>query len=346
MKCTPKRGHALNKRVSPNTCEDMKVLGPNHWFYGWGLEPGDSYDACAQEYDTGFVPQIWGVKHAVFDVVLKDDPTMLRVWRFLKVGKSIGPSDPSVDESDDRWDAVRVGESEEASVEYSRDKVEGIHVVVSKVERIQNIIDTKPFYSTNVDALLGFNEPDNEDEAHLTPLEAAEIWPAVEQKAAELGIPRIGSPAATTVSFNGNFDIPGIGAGNRALKWYEEFFTACKTCKIDFLVVHMYNQNVNTAKYILTELHRIYQLPIWVKEFNNGGRWANGGEGLPVEKHLEYMEDLVSWMEQQPFIERYAWMSARNNLFSRTSLIEPDITPPQLTELGNKYRDLPMNVGK
>jgi len=194
---------------------------------------------------------------------------------------------------------------------------------------------------TGVKYILGFNEPDNEEEAHLNPADAAEVWVELQQRAAELNIPRLGSPATTTVGFN-DYD----NGGNRALTWYDEFFTACKTCKVDFLVVHMYNQNINKAKEILTKLHTRYQLPIWVKEFNNGGRWANNGKGRSVTSHLKYMDELVNWMEDQPFIERYAWMSARNSLFAVTTLIEAGTTPPKLTELGTRYKEIPMNVGK
>jgi len=228
----------------------------------------------------------------------------------------------------------QVGQNEQVSVEHSRDKVQSIHLVMSKTEKVKQIIKTKEIYATNVDAILGFQSVD----AHLTPSEAAEVWATLQQKAGDLGIPRIGSPTATTVSFN--------GGGNRALKWYDDFFAACKTCKIDFLVVQMYNQDVKMAEDILTELHKRYQLPIWVKEFNNGGRWANGEEGVPVAQHVRYMEELVDWMERQPFIERYAWQSARNSKYPAATLIQPDTTPPRLTELGKKYRELPMNVGK
>lgn len=106
------------------------------------------------------------------------------------------------------------------------------------------------------------------------------------------------------------------------------------------MVVHMYKTNVEEAKITLTALHERYNLPIWVKEFNNGGRWS--GKGLTEQ--LEYMEDLVKFMETSPFIERYAWMSARNNLYATTTLIDQHTN--QLTQLGELYQNMPMNVGK
>jgi len=252
--CTPKRGHALGKRNSVDHCTDMQLLGPNHWFYNWGPLPNEAYAACAETYDSGFIPQFWG----------------------------------------------------------------------------GNNILTKSIW-TDSDAILGFNEPDNHEEADLPATDAAALWPQIEQRALELGIPRIGSPATTTATVTG---------GNKQMKWYDDFFQACQSCKVDFLVVHMYKTNIATAKQTLTDLYNRYQLPIWVKEFNAGGRWS----GLPMEDHLRYMQHLVPFMEEAPFIERYAWMSARNNLYEPSTLIDPNTN--QLTQLGELYKVLPMNVGK
>jgi hypothetical protein len=232
----------------------MKILGPNHWFYGWGTKPKQSFSDCAGIYDSGFVPQLWGGKH----VLTKE------IWH-------------------------------------------------------------------PADALLGFNEPDNHEESHLTPTDAAALWPDLEWRASQLNIPRIGSPATTTAT---------IVDGNKQIKWYDEFFAACKSCKIDFLVVHMYKTNVEKAKATLTALHERYKLPLWVKEFNNGGLWSGKG----IDDQLEYMEELVKFMEASSFIERYAWMSARNNLYETTTLI--DHNTHLLTPLGELYQSMPMNVGK
>lgn len=194
------------------------------------------------------------------------------------------------------------------------------------------------------DAILGFNEPDNHEEANMTATEAADLWPQIMQKAADLSIPRIGSPATQTAD-------PSKG-NNEQTEWYDDFFQSCgatwsgtswstpSKCKVDFLVVHTYKTNTFDAKAALTSLHERYQLPLWVKEFNKGGRWS----GLNIDKHLEYMREMVKWMENQAFIERYAWMSARNNLYEPTTLISA--TTNELTALGKLYKELPMNVGK
>merc|ERR1719336_448157 len=193
---------------------------------------------------------------------------------------------------------------------------------------------TKPAWG-NAAAGLGFNEPDGHDQANMTAQEAASLWPDLEQRAAELGIKRLGSPATTTASFTNE---------SRAFKWYVDFFDACETlhggCKVDFLVVHMYKLSVSATMETLKKLHDHFGLPIWLKEFNKGGRWT----GLPAQEHLAYMKEIVPLLEEAPYIERYAWMSARNDLWPVTTLIDADTGA--LTELGRTYRDLPFNVGK
>lgn len=254
LRCTPKRGHALTGD-SIATCEDLKLLGPNPWFYSWGrLPPGSGYETCAGSADSGFVPMWWG-----------------------------------------KWG-----------------------------------IDTKEVWG-NAAAGLGFNEPDNDVESHVDPADAAALWPQIEHKASDSGISRLGSPVTTT---------PTVTDGNKQMKWYDDFFAACAGCKVDFLAVHMYKTSVPATMQTLQALHERYGLPIWLTEFNKGGRWT----GKSAAEHLAYMREIVPLLEEASYIERYAWMSARNTLWPIPTLI--DDATGQLTELGQVYHDLPFNVGK
>ncbi|CAK8994263.1 unnamed protein product [Durusdinium trenchii] len=70
--------------------------------------------------------------------------------------------------------------------------------------------------------LLGFNEPDHEDQANMSVAEALSLWPEVEAKVPSNG--RLGSPATA-----GN---PVTGS------WFPEFMAA--EPHVDFVCVHWY----------------------------------------------------------------------------------------------------------
>merc|ERR1712083_521256 len=102
-------------------------------------------------------------------------------------------------------------------------------------------------------AIIGFNEPDVDPSVakYLSGADAAGLWPQIEQRAAELGIPRIGSPVTHTVN---------VALDNEAAHWYDEFFAACDGCQVDILVVHMYTADIENAKQALKNLHDKYGL--------------------------------------------------------------------------------------
>jgi len=179
------------------------------------------------------------------------------------------------------------------------------------------------------DATLGFNEPDNKNQANMNATYSAELWAKFESKAAEFGIKRLGSPVTTT---------PSVVEGNVQTKWYDDFFAACRGCKVDFLAVHMYKTTAKAVKQTLEDLHERYKLPIWVTEFNAGGSWNDVDEAGQVE----YMKELLPFLEETPYIERYAWFSMHHKL-DRLALIDGT---GKLTDVGIMYRDFPMNVAK
>ena len=79
------------------------------------------------------------------------------------------------------------------------------------------------------DTILGFNEPNHEEQANLTPEEAAIGWIALQEK----------YPDKILVS-------PSAAPPN-AEDWFDEFFDTCMElgCKIDYVASHSYTGNAN-----------------------------------------------------------------------------------------------------
>eukprot|EP00931_Biecheleriopsis_adriatica_P032261 TRINITY_DN18842_c0_g1_i1.p1 TRINITY_DN18842_c0_g1~~TRINITY_DN18842_c0_g1_i1.p1 ORF type:complete len:278 (-),score=43.00 TRINITY_DN18842_c0_g1_i1:71-904(-) len=185
--------------------------------------------------------------------------------------------------------------------------------------------------TTNItagEALLGFNEPNMPSQSNMKPEDAAALWPQLVKRAASLGITRIGSPAPSAHSPS-HVD---------AKQWLDAFFAACKGCQVDFIALHFYGCNANTLKHFLLDVHSRYDLPIWLTEFNCG----DGMRNATALAHMKYMRGALPLLESLDFVERYAWMSARNGKIPGSSLIHPG--SGTLTDLGKFYRDFSADV--
>ena len=112
----------------------------------------------------------------------------------------------------------------------------------------------------NVTHVLGFNEPNQPDQANMTVEEALAMWPKLQASGLRLGSP---SP----------------NDAERGLKWLYEFMDEAdkRGLRVDFVTVHYYKADWPANKLIgwLRKIHqRTGNRPIWLTEFNNGAPWT------------------------------------------------------------------------
>lgn len=146
--------------------------------------------------------------------------------------------------------------------------------------------------------LLGFNEPDNPDQANMTIEQALDLWPQL----MATGM-RLGSPAPA-----GNPSSPG--------SWLERFMNGARArgYRVDFLAVHWYGDKfdveeaVNGLKNFLEAVYHKFQLPIWLTEYSLI-RWSDPPVYPSWEQQAEFAAKSVEMLETLPFLERYAWFS-------------------------------------
>ncbi len=173
----------------------------------------------------------------------------------------------------------------------------------------------------DVTHLLSFNEPDNTGQSNITVAEAIPLHKLL----AGTGL-RLGSPAPTE---------------SQAFVWLRDFMagTRAQNIKVDHIVIHWYDwgnwdATGNTApsptsvfnrfKAYVERVYSIYGKPIWIKEFN-----AN--RNTTSATHEGFIALALPWMEQQPYIERYAYFF-------------PPLLPPvdgsgTLTPIGLAYKN-------
>jgi hypothetical protein len=166
------------------------------------------------------------------------------------------------------------------------------------------------------DVILGFNEPDNDNQANVAVLLAVENWHYLQEKSIKIGSPAL----AKNVLKKGN--------------WLD-FFLESKP-KVDFIALHWY-KGCDADKFIL-DLKKViqkYQLPVWVTEF--APQTTSQSKLKPLkysEKEVaEFIKKTVKWMENEQMIEKYAW---HNSKFGTSALFT---TSGELTATGKVYRD-------
>jgi len=138
--------------------------------------------------------------------------------------------------------------------------------------------------------ILGFNEPNQADQADMTPQEAAAAWLEVMER----------YPDRTLVS-------PATAGIN--IPWMDEFMAECELlgCRIDYLATHDYSKDRNATKTInrLREYSERYGgLKIWFTEF----AVRNDHDEADT---IQFIEDLLPLLEHSEFIHKYSWFLSR-----------------------------------
>ncbi|HBZ33992.1 MAG TPA: hypothetical protein DEO38_02710 [Bacteroidales bacterium] len=144
--------------------------------------------------------------------------------------------------------------------------------------------------------ILAFNEPNLNDQANMTPAQAAAKWPELKNIADELGL-KIVSPAMNYGTLEGYHD---------PVKWLDEFFQLVPITDVCAIALHCY---MPAASSMYSYIHRFdkYNLPIWMTEFCS---WDSPNP-LNVNAQIDYMNEAVLMLEAEPKVERYAWFIPR-----------------------------------
>ena len=159
----------------------------------------------------------------------------------------------------------------------------------------------------------------------MEPAAAAQLWPMLEQLASEKNIPTLVSPAV-------NFSPDTWGP----IEWLREFFSNCPGCRVDAIAMHSYTCDASFLDQHI-RLYYEFRLPIWLTEFacedDPSKTNANG--------QATYMQDAVQYLENNPFVEKYAWYSKDVPGNDETSASASLVTEAGLTSLGELYKALP-----
>lgn len=148
---------------------------------------------------------------------------------------------------------------------------------------------------------LAFNEPDNENQANMTVSEALDSY----EKLLQSGL-RMGSPVMEQDGWK---------------TWLNDFMIGAKDrgYRVDFIATHWYDYSGGN-NFAGTNISRRFRskminqralvgqgMPIWVTEYN-----ANGGLAT-VDQTVDFVEDVVPWINNNNWFERHAWFGFGGN---------------------------------
>lgn len=147
----------------------------------------------------------------------------------------------------------------------------------------------------NVKRLLGFNEPDQPNQANMAVSQALDLWPQLESVDLPLSSPSCALPGGP---------------------WMEEFMTeAAQSCKrVDWVGVHWYGEpDFESFQSDMQSLYELYERPLLLTEFAPVD-W----NATTVDDHLftqaevlDFMKRALPWLEQQEWVAGYVWFSFR-----------------------------------
>jgi autotransporter-associated beta strand protein len=172
--------------------------------------------------------------------------------------------------------------------------------------------------------VVGFNEPDQANQANMTVAAALAQWPNMVQSGLRVGAPAVSSS----------------GVSGQGLDWLYSFMSQATNLgyRVDYIPVHLYKCSWTTAQFS-NYLAGVYQRtgkPVWVTEFNDTDFSSGCNQSQSSESSA--INGYISMMEACPFVERY---SVYEYFDPSTSLnLITTNNPPALTPVGQIYHNL------
>ena len=211
--------------------------------------------------------------------------------------------------------------------------------------KLRNFLSTHP----NVKYILGFNEPNFTAQSNMGPAKAAAAWPELETIAAEFNLKIVGPAVNYAPGGNGSVTENVVNYSD-PIKYYDAFFAACPSCKVDYVAIHSYMNDPAAVLWYVDQFINKYNKQIWLTEFcaweNSKPLTTNRTEGTAYQKNA--MVRKVEQLELNPMVAKYAWFIPRttNEIgFPYMQLLrnvnnDPTyeiVGPGVLTELGKIY---------
>lgn len=167
-----------------------------------------------------------------------------------------------------------------------------------------------------INTLLGYNEPDQANQANMSVATAISSWGDVLATGLRVGAPAVsdGGPGSWLFPFMQQANAAGLRVDFVPIHYYQ----ANNPANASACASQMYNFLLN----VYNNTHR----PIWVTEWNNGANWTDNNP-WPVPTYAQQqacIAAMVNMLETTPFVERYAlynWVEDPRSLVTSSNTV-------------------------
>ncbi|RFU33393.1 hypothetical protein B7463_g2973, partial [Scytalidium lignicola] len=143
-------------------------------------------------------------------------------------------------------------------------------------------------------AALFYNEPDNDGQANIDPIDAANDYK--QYMMPYKGQVLLGGPAVTN------------GGAPVGLTWLTSFISACDGCHFDFIPVHWYSDASATSYFesYMEQFHSSVDLPLWITEFAPSSGDASS-----------FLETVLPFLDSTDYIQRYSYFMTADGILTQ-----------------------------
>jgi len=141
------------------------------------------------------------------------------------------------------------------------------------------------------DYVLGFNEPDFDQQSNIPVADAIKFWPQIVAKAKYAGAPAV--------------------AGNPTTgPWLPVFMAGINQATVSFVTMHWYKScNPDTLITDINNLYNAYKKPVWITEY--ACQTIADATAKPTrftdQQVMDFMAKTSAFMKSSPMVARYAW---------------------------------------
>ena len=184
--------------------------------------------------------------------------------------------------------------------------------------------DIVPAYEAGlIKRFLAFNEPDIKLQSNLAVEDVVGYWPILQGAGIPLASPSVGHPLGS---------------------WMKDFMTRVEAqcLRVEYTALHWYGPpNANKFKSDMTEAYYLYgERPLLITEFAPADWQATtvAENKWSETKVLDFMKEVVPWLERQPFVLGYAWFPFKiDRPQGASSALYANETTVELTACGRFY---------
>ncbi|KAJ8595347.1 hypothetical protein M405DRAFT_807442 [Rhizopogon salebrosus TDB-379] len=135
--------------------------------------------------------------------------------------------------------------------------------------------------------VLGMNEPNEPSQSNMSPQDGASLWQQYINPLKDEGYYLI-SPACTN--------------DQAGLDWMASFFESCSGCQVDAIAFHFYSNDAQAFISYATQLHNLYNKPIWVTEFADQNFSGTGGQD-DQDQVYAFANTIISFVDSTDWME-------------------------------------------